>query len=299
MNELLKTIKLLHDDKKTLSVETAFEQYSHVLSIDGVKLHSNNPRIFSLFHGFKYEIANEQNDETIKPFLDFTRDVIANNNDELYQYILCWILSIVQNPGKKAETSLVLKGLQGIGKNVWTNVLAELLAGYSCANVTEITELTGQFNSIVEGKMLIVLDELKNVGDDRTANFDALKSVITDSSIRVNEKNQPRRTAENVANFIFVTDHTYTAKIEIGNRICVVCDCYSKYKNNLTFFKDFTSSFDYEFYEQLLCYFLSKYLTNFNTRVIPTTEAKEDIIAASLSVIDVFCQEHFIKFKEV
>eukprot|EP00770_Monocercomonoides_exilis_P016663 MONOS_16641.1-p1 / transcript=MONOS_16641.1 / gene=MONOS_16641 / organism=Monocercomonoides_exilis_PA203 / gene_product=Poxvirus D5 protein / transcript_product=Poxvirus D5 protein / location=Mono_scaffold01959:418-1086(-) / protein_length=222 / sequence_SO=supercontig / SO=protein_coding / is_pseudo=false len=200
---------------------------------------------------------------------------------------------------KKAETLLVLKGLQGIGKNVWTNVLAELLVGYSCPNVTKIAEQTGQFSCIVEGQMLIVLNELKNVGDDRTANFDALKSIITDSTIRINEKNQPRRTAENVANFIFVTNHTYPVKIEIGDRRYVVCDCNSKYKNNLTFFKDFTNSFDNEFYEQLLCYFLSKDLTNFNTRAIPTTEAKEDIIAASLAVIDVFCQEHCNKLKEV
>ncbi|KAH7829183.1 uncharacterized protein MONOS_8709c2 [Monocercomonoides exilis] len=175
-------------------------------------------------------MTNEQNNEIIRPFLDLTREVFANDNEELHQFILCCISSIVQNPGKKAETSLVFKGLQGIGKNVWTNVLVELLAGYSCPNVTEIAELTGQFNSIVEVKMLIVLNELKN--------------------------------------------------------------------NNLTFFKDFTNSFDNEFYEQLLCYFLSKDLTNFNTRAIPTTEAKEDIIAASLSVIDVFCQEHNNKLKD-
>ncbi|KAH7832480.1 putative Poxvirus D5 protein [Monocercomonoides exilis] len=299
MCELFKTIKLWHDDKKTLTVETAFEQYSHVLSIDGVKFFSDNPQIFSLFHGFKYQTANEQNDEIIKPFLDFTQEVIANNNDELCQHILCWIASIVQNPGQKAETSLVLKGLQGIGKNVWTYVLAKLLTGYSCLNVTEIAEQTRQFNSIFKGKMFIVLHELKNVGDDRTANFDVLKSIIADSTIGINKKNQPRRTTENVANFIFVTNHTHPVKIEIGDRKYVVCDCNSKYKNNLTLFKDFTNSFYDEFYEQLLCYFLSKDLSNFNIRAIPTTEAKEDIIAASLSVIDLFCQEHDNKLKEV
>ncbi|KAH7815840.1 putative Poxvirus D5 protein [Monocercomonoides exilis] len=299
MNELSKTIKLWHDDKKTLTFETAYVKYSHVPSINEMKYFSDSPRIFSLFHGFKYQMANEPNNEIIKPFLDFTREVIDNNNEELFQYILCWIASIVHNPGKKAETSLVLKGLQGFGKNVWRNVLAELLAGHSCPNVTEIAELTRQFNSIVEGKMLIEFNELKNVGDDRTANFDTLKSIIMDSTIRINEKNQARRTAENVADFIFVTNHIYPVKIEINDRRYVVCDCNSKYKNNLTFFKDFISSFDNEFCEQLLCYFVSKDLSNFNTRAIPSTEAKEDIIAAPLSVIDVFCQEHYNKLKEV
>ncbi|KAH7825004.1 putative Poxvirus D5 protein [Monocercomonoides exilis] len=145
-------------------------------------------------------MANGQNNEIVKPFFDFTRKVVANDNEELYQYILC------------------------IGKNVWTNKLTELLSGYSCPNVTEIAELTGQFNSIVEKKIFIVHNELKNVGDDRTANFDALKRIIADSTIRINEKNQPRRTAENVVNFIFVTNHTYPEKIEIGDRRYVVCD---------------------------------------------------------------------------
>ena len=81
-------------------------------------------------------------------------------------------------------------------------------------SVTDISELTGNFNSIVENKMLIVLNEVKNCGDDRLANFNALKSIITDNSIRINEKNQPRRTAENVANFIFCTNNPYPVKIE-------------------------------------------------------------------------------------
>jgi hypothetical protein len=36
--------------------------------------------------------------------------------------------------------------------------------------------------------MLIVLNELKNCGEEPSANFDSLKSLITDEPLRVNKK---------------------------------------------------------------------------------------------------------------
>ena len=77
----------------------------------------------------------------------------------------------------KTETALILKGLQGVGKNTFTDVLCEMMSGYSVSNITEISELTGNFNSVIESKMLLVLNELKNAGEDRLANFNALEKI--------------------------------------------------------------------------------------------------------------------------
>jgi hypothetical protein len=38
-----------------------------------------------------------------------------------------------------------------------------------------------------------------------SANYDALKIIITDDTINVNQKNTPMRVTENTANFIFIT----------------------------------------------------------------------------------------------
>ena len=61
---------------------------------------------------------------------------------------MSWLAFIIQNPGIKTETSVILKGLQGIGKNFFTNIVCELLSGYSIKNATDIAELTGDYNSI-------------------------------------------------------------------------------------------------------------------------------------------------------
>ena len=87
---------------------------------------------------------------------------------------------------------------------------------YSAKNTTYISELTRTFNSVIEGRMLIIFNELKNCDDDRMSNFNALKAIITDDTIRVNEKLQSRRTAQNLASFIFVSNNAFPVKIEKG-----------------------------------------------------------------------------------
>ncbi|KAA6357723.1 MAG: hypothetical protein EZS28_046750, partial [Streblomastix strix] len=89
---------------------------------------------------------------------------------------------IVQNAGKKTETAIILQGLQSIGKNVFTNVLSELFAGYSSKNITDTDDFVGKFNAAIENKVLIIANEMKNFGESRMSNMDALKSIITEYS---------------------------------------------------------------------------------------------------------------------
>lgn len=289
----LKLITLWYDEKKKITVYDALVANLSKFSVNGVKFYSNDPNTLSLFQGFKYNITEEVDLSLIDSFLKLIHDVIADSNEELYEYLINWISFIIQNPGSKTETALVLKGLQGIGKNRFTDVISELLSGYSVKNVTDISELTGQFNSAVEAKILIVLNELKNVGDERLANFNSLKSIITDNSIEVNEKFQPRRTAENVANFIFVTNNSYPVKIESGDRRYVVCSCNGIHKGDVNYWKQLCDSFTKEFYDNLLTYFMNHDITKFNSRVIPMTEAKQDIIDASRTPLEIWICDHY------
>ena len=186
-----KTELSVRGKKKDITAKHVIKQYWHKFAKDGVKFYSKVDDVMSMFHGYKCKVVDEIDYSIIQPFLNLVKEVICNNENELYDYINGWIAKMIQNPGKKNGTALVLKGLQGTGKNTFTGILCELLAGYSAENVTDMNEFTGQFNSVVEGRMLLVLNECKNSGEDRLANFDALKSLITDKSIRINEKNQP------------------------------------------------------------------------------------------------------------
>ena len=230
MKGMLKSIKLWENDDKKITAWDVVEENMFKLTIKGIKFNSRDKDILSVFQDFKYDFLDSFEIEIINDFLSLIKEVICDNNEEMYKYVISWIANIIQNPGLKNETALILKGLQGAGKNTFTNVICELLAGYAAKNVTDISELTGNFNSVVESKMLIVLNELSNCSNGKQINFNTLKSIITDNTIRINEKNQPRRTAENVANFIFVTNNSFPVKIEAGDRRYVVMSVNAKHK---------------------------------------------------------------------
>jgi hypothetical protein len=42
--------------------------------------------------------------------------------------------------------------------------------------------MVGKFNAVIENKMLVIVIEIKNCGDARMPNMDALKLIITGSS---------------------------------------------------------------------------------------------------------------------
>ncbi|KAA6376748.1 MAG: hypothetical protein EZS28_027727, partial [Streblomastix strix] len=185
-----------------------------------------------------------------------------------------WFAFIVQNVGKKTETAIVLKGLQGIGNNVFTNVLCELLAGYSSKNITDIDDFVGKFNTAIENKMLAIANEMQNFGESRMSNTDALKSIITESSFVINEKYVPKYEVENVVNVMIVTNNIYPLKIENSDRRYVICECNPVHRGDL------------------------KDISQFNPRDIPMTQAKKDIIRASISPVDDLIIRHFKSFRD-
>ncbi|KAA6309026.1 MAG: hypothetical protein EZS28_056585, partial [Streblomastix strix] len=167
---------------------------------------------------FKYMQLDEVDQTKIEQFLGLVKDTIASNDELIYEYLLNWFSFIVQNIGKKTETSIILQGLQGIGKNVFTNVLCELLAGYSSKNITEIDDFIGKFNIAIENKMLAIANEMKNFGESRMSNMDALKSINTESAFVINEKYVPKHEVENVVHIIIVTNNIFPLKIENSDR---------------------------------------------------------------------------------
>jgi hypothetical protein len=238
-------------------------------------------------------------------FLAHVREQITGGDNKTYDYIIDWISFIIQNrglDGKKTKTAIILKGLPGCGKNApFTDIISELLKGYANSNVTDINEISGDFNTATENKLLVVANELKNVGEGRLANFDCLKSIIKDPNLNINQKFTPRRESQNVSNFIFVSNHAFPVKIEQGDRRYVVCSCSGKYsadtpENRQYWAEFFKARDDPEFYNNLMRFFLDRDISGFNPVNIPETQAKTDIMDASISPVDLFIKDNYKKF---
>lgn len=268
--------------------------------VSGLTFYSENPDEFSYFRGYDYHQLDEVKTEIIQPFLDHVHDVIANKNDEVYKYILVWIASILQKPNFKTEIALVILGNQGTGKNkFFTDVVCKLMARYANENVTSIESVVGKFNAILENKKLLVLNELQSADVNKYLNSDALKSVISDKTININQKNEPERLCENVANFIMVSNNNIPIKIEGFDRRYVVTHTSNEHRGDWNYFGKLANSFTSEFYENLFTFFMTVDISNTNLRMIPSTEAKENIKEASMSSYELFAREYYDQIHEI
>ncbi|KAA6375297.1 MAG: hypothetical protein EZS28_029176 [Streblomastix strix] len=294
----LRSIRLWQDGKKHITAIDALEQYYSLFEKIGMKFTSNNEGIFSVFYGFKFIQLDEINQTKIEQFLGLVKDTISANDERVYEYISNWFAFIVQNVGKKTETATILKGLQGIGKNVFTNALCKLLAGYSSKNIIDIDDFVGKFNTAIENMMLAIANEMKNFGDSRISNMDVLKSIITESSFEINEKYVPKHEVENVVNIMIVTNNIYPLKIENSDRRYAVCECSPVHRRDLAYFTTLCNSFDEDFYNNLFTFFMTRDISQFNPRNIQMTQAKKDIIKASISPVDDVIISHFKSFRD-
>jgi len=268
-------------------------------TVKAIKFYSEDEQVFNYFRGYDYQQLDEVKEEIIKPFLDHIHDVIANKNEEVYKYILVWIASILQKPNFKTGTALVILGNQGTGKNVFTNVICKLMARYANENITSIESVVGKFNAVLENKKLLVLNELQSIDANKYLNSDALKSVITDYKININQKNEPERLTENVANFIMVSNNNIPIKIEATDRRYMVTKTSDDKRGDFEYFDKLCDSFTSEFYENLFTFFMMLDINNYNLRKIPTTESKEDIKEASMSSYELFIREYYERINDI
>lgn len=276
---------------------TAWDIYTknvELFTVKGLKFYSEDPDIFSYFRGYDFKQLDKVKEEIIQPFLSHVHDVIADGNEEIYKYILVWIASILQKPSFKTETAIVILGHQGTGKNsFFTNVICKLMARYANENVTNIESIVGKFNATLENKKLLILNELQSVDMNKFLNSDALKSVITDKVININQKNEPMRVTENVANFIMVSNNSIPVKIDSSDRRYMVTKTSDKYKGNFDYFEKLNTSFTPEFYENLFTFFMTMNIKDYNLRRIPNSEAKETIKEASMSSYEIFARDNY------
>ena len=264
----------------------------------GMRFYDEREDIFSYFNGYDYKLLPEVENNKIAKFLNHIKEVIAKNNEELYEYIINWYSYILQNPAGKTGIVLVITGKQGTGKNAFTNVLCDLMKRYSNRNITKIDSIVGKFNASIENMKLIVCNELSSVETNKYLNHDALKSVITEKEAVINQKNMPERSIENVANLIMVSNNFNVAKVESGDRRYVVTEVSDKYKGDSEYFDSLWQSFDNDFYNNLFTFFMNRDVSKFNPSKIPMTQEREDLIEASKSSYQLFYEEYEEAFND-
>jgi hypothetical protein len=208
---------------------------------------------------------------------------------------------------------LLIQGKQGGGKtNAFTDILSHLLGEYALPNITDPTNIIGHFNSMIEDKKLIVLNELIS-SDDSTAHIDYnnFKSPISDRTIDITSKGKDTREVQNILNIIITTNYINALRFSGDDRrICPITtnNDYARLPDDDPEFEAretqrsdyfeplFDAIAEKDFYPTLYTYFMNYDTAGYNARKFPITQARADIIESNKSAIEVFVETYIHEF---
>jgi hypothetical protein len=149
----------------------------------------------------------------VKPFLDHMTFLFPHEGDR--ELVLDYLALLVQKPADKIRFALLVRGAQGTGKS-WIGNLMERIIGAPNVVRPSNDEVVSRWTAWMEGAQLAIVEELMTLGRLEVAN--RLKPIITDPTIRIEEKNCSIYSIPNHLNFLCFTNHDDALKIEHGDR---------------------------------------------------------------------------------
>ena len=151
----------------------------------------------------------------IKPFLDFMGYMFIND-DELKQ-ALRWCATLIARPDiRMAYGLLLISEAQGVGKTTLGSSILAPLVGVQNVSYPSESDINADFNGWVGQKRLAVVNEIYS-GSSWKA-YNALKSVITDTDVTVNEKYMRQYAIENWCHVLACSNSMRALKMENDDR---------------------------------------------------------------------------------
>jgi hypothetical protein len=190
--------------------------------------------VLNLFDGFPIKPNSKTSWSILRNHLF---EVWANENEELFNWIMTWMADIFQNPGEKRGSSLVLQGDKGTGKSLPLTYLKKLVGKYSLV-ISDANHLTGRFNSHQKGCLLIICEEAVWAGDKQAEGV--LKNLITGGNIILEPKGIDSFEIENFSRFVFTSNEPWVVPSSFPNeeRRYLVLGVSNKRKGDYDYFED-------------------------------------------------------------
>lgn len=151
----------------------------------------------------------------IKPFLDFMRYMFVNEN-EMHE-ALRWCATLIARPDiRMGYGMLLISEAQGVGKTtLGSSILAPLVGSQNVSYPSE-SDINNDFNGWLAHKRLAVVNEIYS-GSSWKA-YNALKSVITDTQLTVNQKYVRQYEIENWCHVVACSNSMRALKMENDDR---------------------------------------------------------------------------------
>lgn len=149
------------------------------------------------------------------PWLDFLRYMFVNDGER--QQVERWCATLIARPEARMGYGLLLiSERQGIGKTTLGAQVLAPLVGHNNVGFPGENDITSSFNDWVAHKRLAIVNEIYS-GSSWKA-YHALKSVITDHEVTVNQKYMRQYVVDNWCHVLACSNSMRALKMEMDDR---------------------------------------------------------------------------------
>ena len=231
--------------------------------------------------------------EGVELYLKYIKDVLANENEESYIYILKWLSNMLK--GNKNDACIYLKGDQGIGKSTLTDFLKDHVLGKELLVETGSAPLKSQFNKILMGKLCVIFEELENFGVSEWSSISSvLKRYITSTTINIEAKGKDAIQVDNINNYILNSNND-AIRDDDGRRY-FIADVSHKYIQDKNGYFSYLHeiSFNDNVGSAFYSYMLDYNTVGFKPQQYPYTKSKLNSIYKKLDSVYRFLKDDYI-----
>jgi hypothetical protein len=170
----------------------------------------------------------------------------CHRNPLWFAFVMCWLADIVQDPGRKKGSALVLRSsAKGTGKSHLANVMERILGRYSSAGVTSPDQVTGKFNAVLAEKLLVVLEEAFFAGSH--AAVSALKAIITSQTVMIERKGVDPIKSDNYCRVLIATNQNWAVHTDgTDERRYFVLDVSNRHAKDRSYWTPLVSQMETE-----------------------------------------------------
>lgn len=246
-------------------------------------------KVFNTFQGFG--CLPHQGD--ISLIQNHIKEIICAGDDKSSSYFIQWLAHILQKPTQKPTVAILMKSAEGTGKGTLFKLLKKIL-GANAHQVNGSYQLTGRFNGIVAGRLLIFGDEVDMT--DKGV-FDRAKGIISEDTISLELKGIDPEPVQNLARFIFAGNHDRILRAGTRERRFLVLEPSDKMIDSTAYWDALNTQINNGGAEAFMHYLLQLDISNFNPFKAPATRGLINEKMQSLSGAQLFFYNQLMKPK--
>lgn len=198
---------------------------------------NTDPRFFNMWRG----LAVQPQPGSWPLFAQHLLDIVCGGNAEHLKWLIGWIAQMIQQPGRKPGTAVVLRGEKGTGKTTVAKWISAIFGSHA-VTVDKREHLTRRFNSHLEGCVFLNAEEAFWAGDhDAEA---TLKNLITGDTMLLERKGVDAVTVANNLHLLVTSNARWTVPASPDERRFFVLDVTNDKKQDQEWFGKIANEFE-------------------------------------------------------